>query len=143
MKNKSGNVALDSEPFIDNRIVAHKDPFMETLEQMKQEASKNDILDDKIMMQLLPPLASERIAEVFTYGAKKYDSWNWSKGLDYSRIYGALQRHITTWYKGENLDSETSKSHLAHAGCCIMMLLELEELRPDLDDRPKHYKNNK
>ena len=107
---------------------------------MEECAMKNDISDNKVMMQLLPPLAQERIAEVFTFGAKKYDDWNWAKGMEYSRLYGALNRHMTAWYKGEDNDPETTKSHLAHAGCCIMMLLELSETRPDLDDRPKHYK---
>lgn len=105
------------------------------------KANKNDILDNKNMLQLLPPLAQERIAEVFTYGSKKYSSWNWANGIEYSRLYGALQRHLTAWYKGEEIDPETGKSHLAHAGCCIMMLLETNELRKDLDDRPKHYRN--
>jgi len=107
---------------------------------MIEKATKNDITDDKNMLQLMPPLAIERIAEIFTYGSKKYSEWNWAKGLEYSRLYGALQRHMTAWYKGENIDLETGKSHLAHAGCCLMMLLELEELRPDMDDRPQHYK---
>lgn len=94
----------------------------------------------KVMMGLLPPLAKQRIAEVFTFGANKYSSWNWSKGMQFSRLYDALQRHLTAWEMGEDIDPESGKSHLAHAGCCIMMLLETAELRKDLDDRPDHYK---
>lgn len=108
---------------------------------MEEKANKNDIIDNKNMLQLIPSLAIERIGEVFTYGARKYSGWNWAKGIEYSRLYGALQRHMNAWYRGENKDPETGKSHLAHAGCCLMMLLELEELRPDLDDRPQHYKS--
>jgi hypothetical protein len=110
---------------------------------MEEKAVKNDQKDEKNMLQLMPPLATERIAEVFTFGAKKYSDWNWSKGMEYSRLYGAMQRHITAWYKGESIDPETGKSHLAHAGCCVMMLLEMEELRPDMDDRPSHYEPKK
>ena len=66
-------------------------------------------------------------------------AWNWSNGIAYSRLYGALQRHMTAWYTGQELDPETGKSHLWHAGCCIMFLIEMAELRTDLDDRPKHY----
>jgi hypothetical protein len=116
------------------------------MELMKKEplhqATKNDILDNKVRMDLLPPNALTKIAEVFTYGANKYEAWNWAKGLEYSRLYGALQRHLNDWYMSDSNDKETNKSHLAHAGCCIMMLLDLEEYRKDLDDRPKLYQSN-
>lgn len=108
---------------------------------MEERANKNDKIDGKNMMQLFPPLAQQKISEVFTYGAYKYADWNWAKGMEYSRLYGALQRHMTSWYMGENVDPETGKSHLAHAGCCITMLLEMEELKPDMDDRPQFYKS--
>lgn len=102
------------------------------------EAIKKD--GDKIRMELLPPYALEQIAKVFTFGSKKYDSWNYlnGEGLSYSRVYGAALRHLNAWYKGELIDSETGESHLAHAGCCIMMLLELEKFK-NKDDKPKHY----
>lgn len=105
----------------------------------KEEGSKFDT--EKNLVQLLPVIAMERIAQIFTFGAKKYSEWNWSKGIKYSRIYGALLRHLFAWYKGEKADPESGQSHLYHAGCCIMMLIEMEELRPDLDDRPIHYQN--
>ena len=97
---------------------------------------------DKIRTELLPPFALEKIADIFGYGAKKYASWNWSGGLAYSRLYGGILRHLFAWYRGENVDPETGKSHLYHAGCGIMMLIETEEYRKDLDDRPKHYTSN-
>lgn len=94
----------------------------------------------KNRLELIPPLAQDKIAEVFTFGAEKYDNWNWALGIDYARLYGSLMRHLTAWYAGEDLDPESGKSHLAHAGCNIMMLIEMFELRKDLDTRPQHYK---
>lgn len=105
-------------------------------EEENSTAQKFD--GEKIRMELLPPFALTSIADVFTFGAKKYDSWNWSKGLEWNRVYGALQRHLNSWYNREGVDSETKKSHLHHAGCCIMMLIDLEQYRPDLDNRPSH-----
>lgn len=106
------------------------------------EAKKFD--NKKVRTELLPIFALESIAGVFTFGAEKYEAWNWTKGLKYSRIYGALLRHLFAWYKGEDKDKESGESHLFHAGCCIMMLIETEEFRKDLDDRPIHYnKKNK
>lgn len=78
---------------------------------------------------LLPPVALEEIAKVLTVGAKKYARENWRYVDDAPRRYfDALQRHVWAWKRGEHLDPETGLSHLAHAGCCLMFLLELDEL---------------
>jgi hypothetical protein len=76
------------------------------------------------------------ISEVMTFGAKKYSAWNWAKGMAYSRLFGALMRHLWAWWKGQDNDPETGKSHLAHAGCCLMMLNGMRHQKPELDDRP-------
>lgn len=108
-------------------------------------AKKNDAADCKVRTDLFPPTALYGISTVFTYGAAKYDDWNWAKGLQYSRLYGALQRHLLSWYMGQDLDPETGFSHLWHAGCNIAMLIHTEMVykttanNKGLDDRPKTY----
>jgi len=92
--------------------------------------------DDKVRMELLPPEAIEGTAKVLTFGAKKYEDRNWEKGIKYSRVFGALMRHMWAWWRGENLDPETGLSHLHHAGCCIMFLQTYNERKMDeFDDR--------
>ena len=105
---------------------------------MSEQAKKFD--QEKIRMDLLPSEALEEIAKVLTFGAKKYDSWNWTKGLKYSRLTGAALRHILAWKDGQDKDPETNISHLAHAGCCILFLLWMEKNRLDMDDRFKFSK---
>lgn len=61
---------------------------------------------------------------------------NWELGMDWSRVFGALMRHMWSWWKGEKLDPETGKSHLWHAGCCIAFLIAYEERNVGNDDRP-------
>lgn len=108
-------------------------------------AIKNDKADCKVEVGLFPPSAYYAISTVFTYGKHKYDSWNWAKGLQYSRMYDALQRHLNAWYAGQDCDPETGFSHLWHAGCNIAMLIHTElnvmnNARPaELDDRPLSY----
>ncbi len=89
------------------------------------EAVKFD--NGKVRMDLLPPAALRGIADVFTFGANKYADFNYKngKGLDWDRPYAALARHMNAWNGGEDNDPETGKSHLYHAGCCIMMLIDL------------------
>lgn len=90
---------------------------------------------DKVRMELLSTEALRQIAMVMTFGAKKYDSHNWRKGLEWSRVLGALLRHTTAFLNGEDKDPETGLSHMAHAGCCVMFLLEYEKTNKQFDDR--------
>jgi hypothetical protein len=81
--------------------------------------------NEKPEMYLLPPLATLEVGKVLTYGAKKYSPNNWRK-LDrlQSRYTSAAIRHILAEMAGEEVDEETSLSHLAHAICCLMFKLE-------------------
>lgn len=101
-----------------------------------EQGLKNDV--EKTRLELLHPTFLVAVAKVLTFGAKKYASWNWYKGIDYGRIYGAAQRHLNAWWAGENLDSETGYSHLWHAACELMFLIVFEaEARTALDSRPQ------
>jgi hypothetical protein len=75
---------------------------------------------------LAPWAAFGQIIKVLTFGAKKYDGWNWAAGIKYSRVRAALQRHLAAWDAGIALDEETGLPHLAHAGCCLVFLLTFE-----------------
>ena len=66
----------------------------------------------------------EAIVEILTFGASKYGADNW-QGLDNfeARYYAALERHLQAWRKGEKVDPESGKLHLAHAACNVVFLL--------------------
>jgi len=97
------------------------------------QGNKDD--KDKDRMGLLSSEAMRQIAKVMTKGAVKYDAHNWRKGIAWSRVYDAIQRHLVAWNAGQDKDPETSLSHLAHAGCGIMFLLDYEKNRKNFDDR--------
>lgn len=69
----------------------------------------------KARMDLLPPDALLATAGVFTFGAEKYASRNWEKGMDWGRVYAAQQRHMQAFWGGEMYDPETGMLHTAHA----------------------------
>ena len=53
---------------------------------------------------------------------------NWKHVPDAkTRYYDAMQRHIDAWWQGEKKDSETGESHLAHAVCCALFLMWLDD----------------
>jgi hypothetical protein len=86
-------------------------------------------------MDLLPREALVEIAKGFGFGAGKYGRFNWRKGLKWSRVYSALQRHLVAWNAGDDKDPESGLNHLAHAGCNLMFLLTYLAEHPELDDR--------
>ena len=92
---------------------------------------------DKLPLHLLSTEAMNQTAAVLKFGAQKYAEHNWRKGFAWSRPLAAAMRHITAFNDGEDCDPESGLSHLAHAACCIMFLLEFEKTHPHLDDRYK------
>jgi hypothetical protein len=105
-------------------------------------ATKHD--DGKTPMNLLSREALEQIAMVMAFGKDKYAAHNWRKGFQWSRPLSAAMRHIMAFNDGEDKDPESGLSHLAHAACCIMFLLEFEKTHKELDDRwkPAEKANN-
>ena len=91
----------------------------------------------KPVFDLLPVESLAEIARVLEFGAKKYDAWNWSRGMKWLRLWNACIRHLFAWVAGENIDPETGLSHLAHAGCCILFMLSYEQTGRGEDDRRK------
>ena len=84
----------------------------------------------------MPPDALNQIAQVLAFGATKYGDRNWERGMNWSRPFAALMRHMWAWWRGEDRDPETGLSHLAHAGCCILFLLTYQGHATGKDDRP-------
>lgn len=92
--------------------------------------------DGKIRYDLLPPELLEGTADILAFGAKKYGERNWEKGMNWSRAFAALMRHMWAWWRGQNVDEETGKSHLWHAACCLAFLITYEQRKVGKDDRP-------
>ena len=93
----------------------------------------------KTRFGLLPPNALARVADELTYGAKTYSPNNWCQNADWSRYIDALHRHLNAWEAGEDIDPESGgHHHLAHAGCCLLFLLEYATSGIGNDDRICH-----
>jgi len=100
---------------------------------MSEVALKYD--GEKPRMDLVPAGAVIETAKVFTFGAKKYAAHNWRKGFDYSRLIASLERHIAAFKECEDTDPESGLMHMAHASCCVMMLIEHQLKGYGTDDR--------
>ena len=93
--------------------------------------------ENKLPVNLLSTEALNQTAAVLKFGADKYAEHNWRAGFAWSRPLAAAMRHIMAFNDGEDKDPESGLSHLAHAMCCIMFVLEFEKTHRELDDRYK------
>lgn len=81
--------------------------------------------EEKPDYTLLPYAALEEVVNVLTYGSKKYSRDNW-KYVDGLRYQAATMRHFSAYMQGQDKDPETGYSHLAHAVCSLLFLLQKE-----------------
>ena len=134
---------------IDKKIrTAEKDLSKEVM--VMGEAKSRDVSKDivcasgavrnnggKVRIELVPSSFIKATAEVFTWGALKYDDRNWERGFPYSVPYSSLMRHLLAWFDGEDLDPESGLNHLKHAACNLAMLIDFVEKGKGEDDRSK------
>lgn len=158
---EAGDVAINCDVSLDfaqsciDRIGTPREVFLEEARRVKtaQDEWKDETIllglapsaplmegrkDDrgKAPYHLLAPEMLDATARVLSFGADKYAPRNWEKGMDWSRPFSALMRHMWAWWKGEKNDPETGFSHLWHAACCVMFLIAYEEREIGTDDRP-------
>lgn len=92
----------------------------------------------KLPLHLVPPTAVAHMALAFADGGSKYQPFNWrAEPISASVYYGAARRHIDAWWEGEDLAPDSRAHHLAHAMCCLAMILDTMD-RPGClnDNRP-------
>lgn len=99
------------------------------------EGRKDD--NDKLRYDLEPQDARAGKVAVLTDGAKRYGVRNWEAGMEWGRVYAALQRHMAAWWGGETTDPDSGRPHLDHAACCLDFLSAYEKRGIGTDDRPK------
>jgi hypothetical protein len=99
------------------------------------QANKFD--GEKPRMELIPAIPQIEYAKVLTFGAKKYGDDNWRKGngLLWSRIIGAMERHLYAIKNCEDYDPETGLLHSGHIICNAAFLTEYYQTFPQNDDR--------
>jgi DNA polymerase-3 subunit alpha len=82
----------------------------------------------------------DKVAQIGTFGtmmargAVKYDEWNWSKGMNFKRLYESMSRHAMQYYMGDR-----SEDHLSAVMFNAMAILHFEEIgrEEELNDLPK------
>lgn len=86
-------------------------------------------MDDtgKLPIWLVPNSLIYAAARALQHGAKKYAPNNWRRGMEWTEVYSALQRHILAWHEGEDIDKDSGLNHLDHAVACLAFLTEYSD----------------
>lgn len=94
---------------------------------------------------LIPVRPLIAVARLYGTGAQKYEPRNWEKGYEWSKSFGAMQRHAWAFWGGEDLipqneagdDPTAGMPHMAAVAWHAFAMLEWPLTHPELDDRPK------
>jgi hypothetical protein len=84
----------------------------------------------KLRWDLVPIKPLKEIVKTYNFGLKKYEESSWQNLPNAKkRYYAAAQRHLTDWWDGERIDSESGLHHLAHAAwnCITLMFFDFKK----------------
>lgn len=84
---------------------------------------------------LLPPDALLELVTVYDLGARKYSRHNWERGMEWHRVFDALQRHAWAFWNGENVDPVDGQHHLASVAWAALTLIAYQKRGVGKDDR--------
>ena len=99
--------------------------IMEAIYEKPGSGPKYD--EGKLRYSLVPPFATKAIAEVLTFGAKKYAPNSWQLvDRAQERYLDALMRHLEAYRSGELFDPESKLPHLSHVLCNAAFLLHFQ-----------------
>lgn len=67
-----------------------------------------------VELSTIDPLALIELGKVSSFGAQKYESFNYVRGYDWTLSADAAFRHLLAFLAGEDLDPESGLPHTAH-----------------------------
>jgi len=119
------------------------------MDKMSNQADRNNSGKPELSYILEAPRAMTSLAELLTFGGKKYARKNWQKGFPKEQLIDSLMRHLMKYANGELLDYDpecqgcVSGTCLNHSGLphitavmCNAMFLAECELRGDYATLP-------
>lgn len=103
-------------------------------EAVKEQTAGKKFDQGKAPISLIPSEAILGMARVLEFGKEKYGRAQWTKGIEYSRLIDAADRHMLAFKSGQDID-ESGESHLLHAMVNLSFLYYFTIHNKSLDDR--------
>lgn len=93
--------------------------------------------NNKVSISKFPVIGTIQGAMAMMDGAEKYGPYNWRDKEVIASIYvDAAQRHLMSWFEGQETASDSNVHHLGHAIACCAILLDAQVHNKLVDDRP-------
>lgn len=103
-----------------------------------EESKKYD--QGKLRWDLLPLNLIEKVVEIYTFGAEKYGPNTWQNLEDgYNRYKAAMFRHLMEFEKGNVIDGESGREHLAHMVWNSIAMLYMSDNTDNIQSHTEMY----
>lgn len=103
---------------------------LDVIERQENDQTLDTDLELFCGFHAISPKTYLRIANHYGGGAKKYDPWNWSKGMPFSVFHASLMRHIF-----KIIDNEVNEDHWSAIFFNAAAILHFKMVgRTDMDD---------
>lgn len=125
----------------DDTVMPHRSQWLlhkDLIEDCPPKDTMSKYPASKTRWDLMPWDALKEVAGVLGDAAEggKYEAHSWKTETHrWSYYYACAMRHIIRWWTGETYDADDGRHSLAYGAARLLMLLELETLRPGDDDR--------
>lgn len=93
--------------------------------------SVRDMQEGKGDMASIPWESILRLSRHYEAGAKKYDRWNFRKGIPISSFIDSAMRHLAKYQCGED-----DEDHLSAAAFNVLGAMLMENTMPEMQDLP-------
>jgi len=104
---------------------------------LKDTNPKDAVAIKKIPISTLSAPVLAEVGVGMLEGARKYGRHNYRISKVRSSVYyDATFRHLTAWYEGEDIDSDSGLSHVTKAICSLFVLRDAMIQDKLVDDRP-------
>jgi len=114
---------------------------MADLEKIKDSNPKDAVGIKKAPFSTVSAPVIAEIGLAMLEGARKYGRHNYRAiGVRASVYYDACLRHLTAWWEGEDVDSDSGLSHITKALACLTVLRDAQLINKCIDDRPPKTK---
>ncbi len=112
-----------------------------TTSAIKQTNPKDAIGAAKASTWYVPSRVLMEVGVAMLEGARKYGPFNWRKAGVCASVYiGAVDRHLTAWKEGEDIDPASGLSHITKAISSLTVLRDSMLEGNWVDDRPPAVK---
>lgn len=127
---------VDVSKLVGERRVQAGGGSVDTAPTTKLTNPKDLVGSNKLHLHLFPQSAVALGSLAFLEGALKYGRSNWREAGVRASIYvDALNRHMTRWFEGEDIDPDSGIPHLGKALACIAILIDAGYAGKLEDDR--------